>query len=625
MCGISGVFGNQPGDQLKDAVARMNDALAHRGPDAQGIYAGEGVVLGHRRLSIIDLAAHANQPMHSADGRYVLVFNGELYNYRELRGQLADHTFRTDSDTEVVLAAWQKWGAKCLLRFNGMFAFAVWDSHEQELFLVRDRLGIKPLYITRQGQQWVFASEIRALLASGLVPARMDRTALIDYLRYQTVHAPKTMLEGVELVPPATVIRIQDNETTSTIYWSPETHWSREAQYAEPAAIRKAIREKLRASVELRMRADVPFGAFLSGGIDSSAIVGLMAEVSDHPVQTFSVTFDEEAFNEGAYAQMVADKFNTRHTDIRLRPDDFLEAIPNALAAMDHPSGDGPNTYTVSKVTKEAGVTMALSGLGGDELFAGYPVFKRMVQIRSRKWLTSFPRFMKNAVGQGLRTLKPGVASDKIHQVLVSEYLDFEYVYPLERQVLLDPTISKLVGAGKLPVSAVRRLLEDRIVHGTAGFDLPVLSKVSVAEMASYMQHVLLRDSDQMSMAHALEVRVPFLDHNLVEYAMGIPDLEKFPQTPKQLLIESLDGLLPEAVYNRPKMGFTFPWEVWMKEALRPLCTGHLKRLGEREPFKGQVLDQLWTRFEKGDPRVKWSHLWPLVVLEDWLERHGVQ
>lgn len=625
MCGISGVFGAEGSINLREVVMRMNQAQQHRGPDAEGVFEGEGVALGHRRLSIIDLSDGANQPLHSADGRHTLVFNGELYNYRELRELLTDYPFRTQSDTEVVLAAWQRWGANCLMRFNGMFAFAVWDAREQELFLVRDRMGIKPLYITRQGQQWLFASEIRALLASGRVPAKLDSAGLIDYLRYQTVHAPKTILEGVEMVPAGTVVRLQDNEATFTPFWSPETHWSREAQAADPATIHTRIREKLASAVEFRMRADVPFGAFLSGGIDSSAIVGLMAEVSDHPVQTFSVTFDEEAFNEGKYSELVAKRFNTQHTEIRLRPDDFLQAIPDALAAMDHPSGDGPNTYTVSKVTKDAGVTMALSGLGGDELFAGYPVFKRMVQIRSRKWLTSFPKGLRGLAGSGLRMLKPGVASDKIHQVLVGDYLDFEYVYPIERQVLLDPAIGSLVGASKLPVSAIRRLLEQRITHATPGFDLPILSKVSVAEMATYMQHVLLRDSDQMSMAHALEVRVPFLDHRLVEYVLGIPDLTKFPQSPKQLLIDSLDGLLPEEVYNRPKMGFTFPWEVWMKDSLRSLCTGHLQRLGQREPFDSGQLNRLWERFEKGDARVKWSHLWPLVVLEDWLERNGVQ
>lgn len=625
MCGISGVFGQTDAGRAKDAVQRMNGALGHRGPDHAGIYEAPGVCLGHRRLSIMDLSTSANQPMTSNDGNWVLVFNGELYNYTELKALLPEYPFKTDGDTEVVLAAWQKWGVHALQRFNGMFAFALWEVSTQELFLVRDRMGIKPLYVAQTPEGLVFASEVRALLASGFVHGKMKASGLVDYLRYQTVQAPETLLEGVELMLPGHYLHVQDTETTTKQYWSTDTNWSRAAASQSVDAIRKNIRQKLAASVELRMRADVPFGAFLSGGIDSSAIVGLMAEVSQHPVHTFAVTFDEEKFSEAKYSNLVAKKFNTEHTEIRLRPQDFLDNLPAALASMDHPSGDGPNTYTVSQVTKQAGVTMALSGLGGDELFGGYAVFQRMHDIRSKKWLTSFPKFMRNIAGQGLKTLKPGVASNKIAAVLGLDYLDFEYVYPLERQVLLEPNISKLLGNKRLPANAVQRFLEEHITHGKPGFDLPLLSKVSLAEMGSYMQHVLLRDSDQMSMAHALEVRVPFLDHHLVEYVLGIPDDVKFPHTPKQLLIQSLDGLLPEEVYNRPKMGFTFPWEVWMKGELRTMCASHLEALGSREGFDAPTLNRMWHDFEKGSPHVKWSHLWPLVVLENWLERHGVQ
>lgn len=603
----------------------MNDAMAHRGPDAEGLFEDEGVVLGHRRLSIIDLTDASNQPFHSADGRHVLVFNGELYNYRELKAELKDYPYRTDCDSEVVLAAWQAWGERALVRFNGMFAFAIWDRETQELVLVRDRMGIKPLYVHRSGQLLMFASEVRALLASGRIDARLDQAGLVDYLRYQTVHAPRTLLAGVELIPPGTLLRILDNETETKRWWSPSTHWSRSAQGSSPADIRKTIRQKLVQSVDYRMRADVPFGAFLSGGIDSSAVVGLMAEVSSQPVQTFSVTFDESEFSEAKFSSLVAQRFNTEHTEIRLRPDDFLKTLPEALAAMDHPSGDGPNTYVVSGATKRAGVTMALSGLGGDELFAGYEVFRRMIQIRSRKWLLSFPKFIRSLGGQALQRFRPGVASDKIHAVLNLDYLDFEYVYPLERQLFLDTRILPLLDRDRLPANAVQSMLEGLITHGNPGFDLPILSKTSVAEVSSYMQHVLLRDTDQMSMAHALEVRVPFLDHDLTEYVLGVPDLEKFPRTAKQLLIESLDGLLPEAVYNRPKMGFTFPWEVWMKGPLKAMAESHLAQLGAREAFNGAEIQKLWDQFIHGNPRVKWSHLWPLIVLENWLARHGVQ
>ncbi|MFT5183810.1 MAG: asparagine synthase (glutamine-hydrolyzing) [Flavobacteriales bacterium] len=623
MCGINGIFGLETLTDVPQIIGRMNEAMAHRGPDADGLYTDDRVALGHRRLSIIDLSDAGNQPFHSADGDVVLVVNGEIYNYIELKEQLSDYPFKTESDTEVLIAAYLKWGISMLQKLNGMFALAVWDRRSNEMFLARDRMGIKPLYISRQKQQILFSSEIRSLLESGLVPRKLDENGLVDYLRYGTVHAPLTLVADVEMILPGHYVHIGDNHIDVKSYWSIATHLDGSAQYADRATAKAKIQELLKDSISLRMRADVPFGAFLSGGIDSSAIVGLMSQVSPRPVKTFSVTFDEEEFNEGPWAQMIADKFKTEHTDIRLKIEDFLEQVPAALESMDHPSADGPNTYVVSKVTKAAGVTMALSGLGGDELFAGYDIFKRMHSLQGKKWLTSFPKGLRLLVGKLIKILRPGVASEKLVAILGLDYLDFEYVYPLSRQILLDKQVSKLVERKKLPQNSVQKLLSESIAHGNLGFGLPLLSKVSQAEISTYMQNVLLRDSDQMSMAHALEVRVPFLDHKLVEYATGINDKVKYPHSPKQLLVEALGDLLPDEVVNRPKMGFTFPWEHWMKNELKDLCETQISQLALRPQFNESGINDLWSQFLSS--KVSWSRVWHLVVLNHWMERNGIK
>jgi asparagine synthase (glutamine-hydrolysing) len=624
MCGISGAFGLEDLENPRQIVQKMNQLLAHRGPDADGIYEDESVVLGHRRLSIIDLSDAGNQPFYNHDKSVVLVFNGELYNYIELKSQL-DYDFKTESDSEVFIAAFLKWGINCLQKFNGMFAFALWDTRSKQLFVGRDRLGIKPLYYYQTDKSFLFSSEIRSLLSSNVIPRKIDQDSLIDYLRYQTVHAPATIVQGVEMLLPGYYIQINDEETTAVKYWDICRDFSRQSAGMDYQQVTTRIRELLKQSMEYRMRADVSFGAFLSGGIDSSAVVGLMSEITSHPVKTFSVTFDEDEFSEAPYSRMIAKRFNTDHTEIRLQSNDFLDLIPSALGAMDHPSGDGPNTYVVSKVTKEAGVTMALSGLGGDELFAGYQIFPRMLKIQDKRWVMSFPKAIRN-MGTGLyKKMKPSVSANKIAEVLDQDYLDFEYVYPINRQVMLDKNIALLTGSGKLPQNAVHTMLADQISFGHPGFGLPLLSKVSYAEINSYMQNVLLRDTDQMSMAHALEVRVPFLDHELVEFVMGVNDEMKYPHSPKKLLTDSLTGLLPDEVVNRPKMGFTFPWSVWMKNELKPMCEQAMQSLAHRSYFNEKAVMKLWERFLSDDPKVQWSRVWPLVVLENWLSSLDIE
>lgn len=620
MCGIGGIFGlERLQEQPETVIRRMNQTMKHRGPDANGVYVSPELVLGHQRLSIIDLNESANQPMKSTDGRFILVFNGEVYNYRELRAQLGDYQFDTNSDTEVVIAAWERWGIDALQRFDGMFAFAIWDTQKKELVIARDRMGIKPLYYAEVDQSLVFASEVRTILASGLVNRRASQNAIVDYLRYQCVHAPDTLVDGVKMLLPGHFMRISDTEIKSFSYWrltdAPDIESTAEECHAE-------IRRLMESAVQSRLVADVPFGAFLSGGIDSSLIVGLMAKHQHSPVKTFSVTFDEDEFSEAPYARMIAEKFKTDHTEIRLTPGDFLEDLPNALASMDHPSGDGPNTYIVSRVTKEAGVSMALSGTGGDELFAGYDIFKRIYSLQDKRWLLSFPKWARNFGGTLLKKYRPGIASDKTAAVLGADYLDVEYIYWASRLLFFDQRLLQLLNQNALPPNRVFELVGTQIAHGTKGFQMPLLSKVSVAEISTYLQNVLLRDTDQMSMAHALEVRVPFMDHRLVEYVLGIPSGIKYPHTPKKLLTDSFPDLLPPEIVNRKKMGFTFPWNQWLREDLRSFAGDHLSDLARRPLFKKNGIDKLWSDFENRQPGINWAHIWNLIVLENWMQQN---
>ena len=625
MCGINGIYNiskvNSPLQEVEKMIAKQK----HRGPDASGTYVNDFLVFGHSRLSIIDPDPSANQPFYSSDNKFILIFNGEIYNYKKIRESLPDYHFRTNSDTEVVLAAYQEWGISCLHQFNGMFAFAIWDVEKRSLFIARDRLGIKPLYVYDNNESIVFSSEIRSLMECSFVKKKIDKDSFVDYLRYNTVHAPKTIIEGIKVLMPGHYIWVSDDEYKTEAYWDINKKINRKSDKQSYEEIKFEVKNQLTKSIKRRLVSDVPFGAFLSGGIDSSAIVALMSEVSDKPPKTFNISFAEEAFSEAKYARIIANKYNTDHTEIKLTPADFLKELPHALAGMDHPSGDGLNSFIVSKVAKDAGVTMVLSGLGGDELFAGYDIFPRAVSLLDKKWIYSFPMGIRRLMGKALKIIKPSIASDKTVETLTKKYLELPFYYPINRQVLNDELISKLTRIGVLPENEVYKIGLNGIDVKASGFNSPFLSKVSYMEINTYMQNILLRDTDQMSMAHSLEVRVPFLDHELVEYVYGVADEHKFPYSPKKLLVDSLGDLMPKEIVNRPKMGFTFPWEHWMKNELKSFCIDNLTNLVDKELLDKKQLWDMWERFLKGNQKATWSRLWPLVVLGFWLEENEVE
>ncbi|MGD9561126.1 MAG: asparagine synthase (glutamine-hydrolyzing) [Pyrinomonadaceae bacterium] len=614
MCGIAGIVGLENRQEAAKKIRDMSRSLDHRGPDADGHFVADGVALGHRRLSIIDLSEAANQPMFDPTGRFAIILNGEIYNYKEVKSGVPDYPYSTESDTEAILAAYIKHGPACLSLLNGMFAFAVWDAERREVFAARDRLGVKPFYysVTAEGV-FVFASEIRAILSSGLVPRKIDPHGLYDYVMYQSVYAPRTIVEGISQLPAGNYAIFADGDLRIKPYWRIEAAAGDTLDESE-ADVRKKVRSLLLDSVEMRMISDVRLGAFLSGGIDSSTVVGLMSEVSAEPVETFSVTFAEKQFDESRYSGLVAKRFNTRHTSIELTAEDFLAQLPEGLSCMDSPSGDGLNTFVVSRATRDAGIKVALSGIGGDEVFAGYRTFKLWAKLRSSA-LKYLPASVRSAAG-AVAAFSGQSRRQRLGDVLAAPTFDLADVYPMFRQVLSQRSVTRLCKSNGHK-SGIQAALDERA--NEVG-EFPILSQFSIAELLGYTQNVLLKDTDQFSMASALEVREPFLDYKLIEYVLRIPDEIKFPAYPKRLLVESVAPLLPDEIVHRKKMGFVLPWQQWMRGELREFCRTRIDALGARGIVDGAHIERLWSSFEAGSGGVLWSHLWHLVVLEDWLE-----
>lgn len=628
MCGIAGIidFQNRPIDPA--LVRRMTGAMAHRGPDGTGYFTGDHVSFGHLRLAIIDLSAAAGQPFTDNSGRYTMVFNGEIYNYQEVKPLIGDYDFRTSSDTEMLIAAYAKWGPACLQYLRGMFAFAIWDSREKELFLCRDRMGVKPLYYFRDEGTLVFASEIRAILETGLVNRKLSSAALVDFFTFQSIGYPHSGIEGIFQLEAGTWLKIKNGKEESARYWD-LTKGSPDFDFSDAAGVKKRIRELMLQSVERRLVSDVPVGAFLSGGIDSSAVVGLMAEAGGGArPNTFNVSFDEKEFDESGYAEMVARKFDTRHTRIELKPTIFLDDLQNALNAMDVPSGDGINTYIVSKAVRGQGMTVALSGAGGDELFAGYPFFAQYLQLQSMKVLWKLPVGLRKALAGAWPAGKPGGKKDKLLQLLRLPSTGIEQAYPIFRQILSPRLVHELTSLGGIRPAGtgnLRTSVSEQLIARSSSINLlPLISQVSAAEYLGYTQHTLLKDTDQMGMAASLEVREPYFDQDLVEFVLAIPDGLKKPVYPKSLLVESLRPMLPDEIVFRKKQGFLLPWNIWLKNELRSFCDRHIRNMAQRSFIRGDGLLAYWRRFLAGDEKIRWPEIWLFVVLDYWMERNGI-
>jgi asparagine synthase (glutamine-hydrolysing) len=627
----------------------MAAAMRHRGPDDEGFLAGDpravGLALGIRRLSIIDLAG-GHQPIWNETHDVAVVFNGELYNYRELRERLSlcGHHFLTKSDTEILVHAWEEWGEDCLTELRGMFAFALLDLRGRYasaplLFLARDPLGIKPLYYTQTAEGFAFASEVRALIASRIAARRLSQDALTAYLLFGSVSEPVTLLEGVFSLPPGhhMMLHVPERRRTprSRPWWdpahSPAARDLKKPQNLQAAARR--LRPLLEDAVQAHLVADVPVGLFLSSGLDSSAIAVLAARARAG-IQSFTLTFPGTPYDEAAMSRIVAGRCGTKHREIPLDSSAAMSRLDAALAALDQPTMDGINTYFVSWAAREAGLKVVLSGLGGDEIFAGYRTFAdtrrvaRLMQV-ARFVPVSLRRATAKLLGNLVALRSSPDAGRKVAaawvtpQALPSPYYFTRTLFPPgELARLTEPRFRpSAVGADGVTLEPTWLGWLERAADEARKIEQ--VAATSWLELRTYMASTLLRDTDSVSMAHSLEVRVPLLDTPLVEFVSALPDAARYRMgAQKALLVEALGELLPREILAQPKRTFTLPWDEWLRGALRarleasfadpaPSLAPHLHEAGVRA---------VWNSFLAG--KTSWSRPWSLYVLNEWCRRH---
>lgn len=593
MCRIAGVLNKASDSVLADTIA-MRNSMAHGGPDDSGMYhdADASLALGHRRLSIIDLSEGGHQPMLNASGDIVIAFNGEIYNYKELKVELVakGFQFKTASDTEVILAGYQYWGAECFSKLVGMFAIAIYDKRRHELVLARDSQGIKPLYYSNANHSIYFASEVRAFKA---LPYNWNESdSWKSYmLVYGFIPEPHTTLADVKMLPKGTYLRIDTNTLQSSLIayskddYTPTIHSEKEAV--------DAIRQWLDKAVDRHLISDAPIGLFLSGGIDSSLLTLIAKQTGHNDLHTLSIVFDDAAYSEAAYQQLIVEKVKSQHKSYNLSKEEYIDALPDIFKAMDQPSIDGVNSYFICKFAKEYGLKAVLSGLGADELFGGYASFGREKVVSNLKKIPSgllaASRYMKKDKYRKLAYL----AEDHI----TNEYLFHRGLFSIrEAAEILDRDTKSVADTVK------------NIALADGVDTLPYGNKVSYLEKNIYMQSQLLKDTDVMSMWHSIEVRVPFLDTDLVKIVNSIsPEVKYSGAIPKQLLVKAYDDILPRQIWDRKKQGFVFPFQNWIEGS-------------EYTCFK-YVDDKIKNRYQSGT--INWTRYWAYLVANNFNYLHS--
>ncbi len=595
--------------------------MVSRGPDDQGFHSEGDVTLGMCRLAIFD-PANGHQPMRTPDGRFTIVFNGAIYNHQEFRAELesAGWTLRTRCDTEVLLALFATQGEACLSRLRGMFAFAVWDERERTLFAARDPLGIKPLYYARLPDAGlVFASELNGLLACGRVPREIDPAAVGEYLAWFSVPAPRTIYRGIANLPPGHCLMVNASGDVRTRAWwrlpTPVQTGRAAGNYQE---FIHGLRYQLEDSIRAHRVADVPVGAFLSGGMDSTAVVGLMSRQGGPKLKTFSLVFGESGYSEQASARLAARTFGTEHHEDLLTGARVATDLPRILSACDQPTGDGINTYYASRLARASGVTVALSGLGGDELFGGYPSFRDLPRLQALiPWWRRVPASLRNTLIERLRA-RPGVRARKLADFL-HHARDLHELASLQRRVL--PEAKRL---GLLTPEARRiavRLGPNHPMLDDFAFELigaDSFQIISAWELRTYMADTLLRDSDVFSMAHSLELRVPFVDRVLLEWLWPQPAWFKYDRRhAKRALADATADLVPAAIRNRPKQGFALPFAQWMRAELKPFLddTFSPSSFAACPWLDAPAATALWQNYLGGDDTRAWSRVWTVAML----------
>jgi asparagine synthase (glutamine-hydrolysing) len=646
MCGIAGIIG-KISETNRSALRKMNAALAHRGPDGEGSWqspadeSGRGVLLTHRRLSILDLTPAGAQPMIDPVTGDVIVFNGEIYNYLELRNRIngASQELQSTGDTAVALRLLGVDGAEAVAAFRGMFAFAYWDTSERRLLLVRDPLGIKPLYVARNPDRdgdWsvLFASEIRGLLAAGLIGGvKLNPTAVASVVWNGFVVGPDTAVDGIESLSPGQlcVFDAASREETSRYYWKMPVG---DSPY--PVGARE-LSSALDESVRLHLLSDVPVAVFLSSGIDSAAVANLAQRTSMTPIHTFTLTFEEPEFNEGVHSRQIAEAIHAEHREIVLTEHQFVEQLDSALASLDHPTFDGLNSYYMARAVREAGFKVALVGTGGDELFGGYTSFRDLPTLmrwgqRTRSLPRPLIQSLARLVARVLQPARSGTPQqtrwaklpDMVQHSddLLSLYqLAYALFLPDFQRRLLNPDIAELVADGLSPAIRSRLALErPRQAHHT-------LAAISILEQRLFLGERLLPDTDVASMASSVEVRLPLVDQGLLDSVYRMDERDRFCPIRQKMALRraGLLGLQPQ-LFERPKTGFVLPFDRWIRARLgnrmdEVMRDDSLVRATGLDPG---AVSRLWSAFRADAPGVYWSRVWALYVFIHWCHRHRV-
>ena len=640
MCGIVGFKSIKDLESLQESLSEATSSLAHRGPDDSGLFIDEdsGIGLGHRRLSVIDLSRAGRQPMKSDDGRVSIVYSGEVYNFKDIRKTLRrhGHKFNTRTDTEVILKAYLEWGIDCLERFVGMFALAIWDSRKNLLFLARDRLGIKPLYYYYSSGIFLFASELKALMAFRSLKRDVDHASIPLFLHYQYIPAPRTIFKNTYKLLPGHYMVFDGQDLSFHIYWKPpdepERNWdstvSKEERLSE-------LDDLLTQAVSNRLISDVPLGALLSGGIDSSLVVALMQKVSTSPVRTFNIGFREQEYNEAPWAIKVARHLGTNHTEFYVTPKEALEVIPRLPEIYDEPFADSSAipTFLVCSLARSQ-VTVALSGDGGDEQFAGYVRYWTTQAMASA--FHRLPLFARRALAAILESVPSRWVEScylPCSQFLpqrfkVANFLDkWEKLVKLMRQTKI-PELYRMTiclwsedEIYRLMKEKLHKSRYEEVFTETKGW--PLLARLMRVDQSTYLPDAMLTKADRASMGASLEVRVPLLDHRVVEYTSTIPDSLKYRNgTGKYLLKKLLGRYVPSELFERPKMGFGVPIDRWFRNELKELLLDYLspERLRREGLFDHNLVEKKTNEHLSGHVNHQYR-LWSLLMWEMWRER----
>lgn len=622
MCGINGIVHTRASGSTVDSglLVRMRDIIEHRGPDDAGIFADGNVGLGHRRLYIVDLTTGA-QPMFNADRSCVIVYNGEVYDHADQRDDLIarGYTYHSTSDTETILHLYEEYGADCVHKMRGMFAFAIWDKNKNELFIARDRLGVKPLYYVHdQNGSLFFASEIKSLIEAGAVTPHLNYAALPDQLANHGTTYDETLFEGVRRLLPGHFLKWSDGGLRIEKYWDVEFEPKR--SYSDDSDAVAEWYELFRESVKLRLMSDVPLGMFLSGGIDSSAIAAVMSELVDEPIKTFSVGFKEREANEFEFARQVAAKFKTDHHEITITPEQFFAELPNLVWHEDEPLGFEASVplFFVSKLAQDH-VKVVLTGEGSDETLAGYGRYRKALTLLDygEKYEALTPTLLRGAVRSGVAAL-PAALNRKLKRTFLSLDADIENIYfdnfaifgkKLQGSLFSAETAERLAHSG--PFANLHRWLGETDAES-------LLDRLLYVDTKTYL-HELLMKQDQMSMAASVESRVPFLDHKLVEFTAALPERMKLRgRKTKWILREAMKDVLPREILDRPKMGFPVPLGAWLRGGFRHLVDEYLlsERSLSRGIFDEQFLRRIVAEHDRGEDHA--SRIFRLMNLEIW-------